>query len=525
MASLRWPDFSDYAKTAADFYRTAGCSPVWLRIGAPTAQAIQLIDLLQHADLKGLTPDDYDGEQWGAAATRRLADGEAAQFDLGVTVSALRYISDLHSGKFNPGIYHRPSEPGSEKVDLTALLGMLTRTGDVRAAVKNIEPPYPGYHRTEEALARYLALMREDGEQPLPVPGKALQPGDKYPPAALLADRLSKVGDLGPEEARKVIGVYDGVLSEAVKRFQSRHGLEPDGRLGQSTMAQINTPFAVRVRQLQFTLERWRWAPHTFQTPPIVVNIPEFELRAYDNSYNPELHMKVVAGKAYGHQTPVFAADLRFVVFRPYWEVPRSIQRAEMAPKLARDRAYLQRNEYEVVTSDGKALASGPLDDATIARIRSGQLRVRQRPGAKNALGPVKFLFPNEYNVYLHGTPDTQLFARARRDFSHGCIRVERPEDLAEWLLRGIDGWTRERIHTSITGAKTVTVTLERPVPVLIVYATAVALEGGEVRFFPDIYGQDTQLAALAVKGYPRHSLTPRTDATPPASAPAGVRP
>jgi murein L,D-transpeptidase YcbB/YkuD len=257
LASLRWPDFSDYAKMAADFYRTAGCTPVWLRTRTPTSQAIQLIDLLKRADLKGLDPDDYDAEQWAAAAIQRLADGELAQFDLGLTVSALRYISDLHFGKFNPEIYHCPSE-GSEKLDLTALLGLLTRTGDVRAAVKEIEPPYPGYHRTEEALVRYLALMREDGEQPLPVPGKALRPGDRYPPAALLADRLNKVGDLGPEEARKVIGVYDGVLSDAVKRFQSRHGLEPDGRLGRSTMAQINTPFAVRVRQLQFTLERWR---------------------------------------------------------------------------------------------------------------------------------------------------------------------------------------------------------------------------------------------------------------------------
>ncbi len=273
--------------------------------------------------------------------------------------------------------------------------------------------------------------------------------------------------------------------------------------LGQGTIAQLNTPLSFRVRQLQLTLERWRWVPHRYSRPPIVVNIPEFQLRALNESYLTELDMKVVVGKAYHHQTPVFAAEMRYVVFRPYWNVPRSIQRAELVPKLNRDRSYLAKNGYEVVTPQDQVVTSGIVDDDVMAQLRSGRLWIRQTPGPKNSLGLVKFLFPNEHDVYLHDTPATELFSRSRRDFSHGCIRVEKPEQLAAWVLRDKPEWTPERIHDAMHGNETIQVTLDTPIPVLIVYATAVVLDHGEVRFFDDIYGQDAQLEQLSVEGLP----------------------
>ena len=302
-----------------------------------------------------------------------------------------------------------------------------------------------------------------------------------------------------------------------MKHFQARHGLDPDGRLGKATLAQLNTPPEDRVRQLQLTLERWRWAPHQFPGPPIVVNIPEFESRALNASYATELEMKVVVGNAYHHETPVFAANMKQVIFRPYWNVPLSIQRAELLPKLNRDPSYLMKNRYEVVTPQGTVVTNGVVDDPTLAQLRSGTLRIRQTPGPENALGLVAFMFPNEYDLYLHGTPAMELFAKSRRDFSHGCIRAEKPQELAAWVLRNQADWTPEKISDAMNGSKTIYVSLDKPIPVLIVYATAVVLAGGEVRFFEDIYGQDAQLTALLAKGYPY----PRGKAT---SAGGGLR-
>jgi murein L,D-transpeptidase YcbB/YkuD len=291
---------------------------------------------------------------------------------------------------------------------------------------------------------------------------------------------------------------------DAVKHFQERHGLDVDGRIGKRTWQELNTPLIDRVRQLGLTLERWRWVPQSFPRPPVVVNIPEFRLRAFDESYRTELQMKVVVGQAYhGHQTPVFSANMTQVIFRPYWNVPLSIQLAELVPKLEKDAAYLAKNRYEVVTLQDTFVSNGVVDKDTLARLRSGELRIRQIPGPDNALGLVAFMFPNEYAVYLHSTPATELFSRSRRDFSHGCILVEKPRELAEWVLQYQPEWTPQRIADAMNGDKTLYVKIEKPIPVLIVYATAVVLANGEVRFFEDIYGQDARLLRLLAQRRP----------------------
>ena len=219
--------------------------------------------------------------------------------------------------------------------------------------------------------------------------------------------------------------------------------------------------------------------------------------------------MKVVVGKAYRHKTPVFSSEMTHLIFRPYWDVPLSIQRAELVPKIVKDPAYLAENDYEIVDSRRQLISTRAVSAAMLAQLRSGKLFIRQVPGEKNALGLVKFLFPNEYNVYLHSTPAKSLFLRSRRDFSHGCIRVEQPEELAQWVLRGVPGWDMDHIREAERGAESRQVNLDQPIPVLIVYGTAVVRADEEVFFFDDIYGYDAALTELLDHGYPYSGWQP----------------
>jgi len=257
---------------------------------------------------------------------------------------------------------------------------------------------------------------------------------------------------------------------------------------------------------MQLTLERWRWLPHDFEEPPIIVNIPEFHLRAFSSVQQGSvaLEMNVIVGKAYGHKTPVFADTMQYVVLRPYWNVPPSIQRSEITAGIQKDRDYIAKKGFEVITHSGEVVTSGPISDEVLARLRAGTLEVRQKPGPSNALGLVKLIFPNSYNVYLHSTPVQELFSRSRRDFSHGCIRVEKPAELTAWVLRNNPGWTLERVREAMQNGKdNQRVNLAKPVPVLILYATAIVDEAGAAHFFDDIYGLDADLEKVLAKGYP----------------------
>ena len=508
---LRWPDFSDYRTRVEKFYESSGYTFAWTRQGKATQQANALIEVLKRADVKGLNSEDYDGPRWTDRIVRLQSAGSApndreiAEFDLALTVCIARYVSDLHLGRVNPGLFPTGYGVGRQEFDLPGFLReRLTHATDVKAVLEGIEPPYDGYRRTLQVLEQYLAMAREDHEDLLPVTKKPVDPGQSYDAAGQLAGLLHRLGDLPASvEAPMDATTYDSALVDAVKHFQTRHGLDADGRLGKATFAQLNTPLRRRILQLQFTLERWRWVPPAFPRPPIVINIPEFVLRALGDSYGTELSMKIVVGKAYRHQTPVFAASMNQVTFRPYWNVPPSIQRSEIMPKLERDPSYLAKNRFEVVTLQDTVVTNGAVDQATLAQLRSGKLRIRQIPGPENALGLVAFRFPNEHDVYLHSTSAPGLLAKSRRDFSHGCIRAEKPQQLAEWVLRNQPGWTPQRIADAMNGDKTLHVSLDRPIPVLIVYATAVVLASGEVRFFEDIYGQDAKLEKLLAKGYP----------------------
>ena len=509
LPELRWPDFSDYRDHMRNFYQPTNYTLAWTRDGLPTPQALAIIDLLKQADSRGLDPEDYDGSRWADRLARLQtpqAAGATAIFDAALTVCVMRYISDNHIGKINPGHFKFGLSVEAKKYDLPAFLReRLVNGRDVKGELAQIGPPFAGYKRTLEALQHYLQLAGEDDGEKLPVPNKTIAPDSPYEGAPRLMRLLRLLGDLPANTAIPAdSNLYQGALVDAVKSFQSRHGLKPDGRLDSQTLANLNTPLSQRVGQLRLMLERWHWLPDRFTEPPIVVNIPEFRLRAYDSSQNPVLTMNVIVGKAFRHKTPVFEKDMRFVIFRPYWNVPPSIQRSEIVPAVQKDRDYIAKKGFEVVTPAGQVVTSGAITDEVLAQLRSGKLAVRQKPGATNALGLVKLMFPNEYNVYLHSTPAPQLFSQTRRDFSHGCIRVEKPAELAAWVLRDKPEWNVERAVAAMTSGKdNLQVNLTDPIPVLILYGTAVADPDGRVSFFDDIYGYDDELQKALAKGYP----------------------
>jgi murein L,D-transpeptidase YcbB/YkuD len=510
---LRWPNFSDYSKHVQKFYELNGNSLWWVKGMEPTSEAKQVIAVLLEADQKGLSADDYDGPRWNdrlaklKPATPQPTEADAVKFDLALTVCAMRYVSDLHIGKVNPKHFDFALDDESKKYDLPEFFRdhVVVNAGDVAGVLAQVEPSYPGYRRTIHALQTYVELAKKDDGEKLPPPtGKAIVSGETYPGVQRLARLLRLVGDLPADANVPADGlIYDGALVDAVKNFQRRLGREPTGRIDAQTLADLNVPLSKRVRQMQLTLERWRWLPDSYQKEPIVANIPEFRLRAYDKDFKIAVTMNVVVGKAYGHDTPVFGDTMEYVIFRPYWEVPYSITKAEMIPHIVRDPDYLAKKGFEVVDSKQNVVSEGTVTPEVLAQLRAGKLFVRQKPGPKNALGLAKFIFPNSYNVYMHDTPATEFFAKSRRDFSHGCIRLERPADLAAWVLRNNPGWTPERIHAAMNGTTTQQVNLTHPIPVLILYATVIVLDDGVVHFYDDIYGHDAALDKVLAKGYP----------------------
>jgi murein L,D-transpeptidase YcbB/YkuD len=509
LEGMRWPNFTDYRPSLLKFYEPTGYAPAWSQNSQPVPQALSLIEFFKAARKKGLNPEDYDASRWDERI--RALQGSpntsaVARFDVALTVCAMRYISDLHIGRINPQHFEFGLSVEQKKYDLAHFLrDRILATPNPEAALDGVEPPFAGYRRTEQALARYIELASSDDGEKLPDVMKPIDPGQPYAGVPRLTRLLKLVGDLPADAAPPADSqIYAGALVDAVKSFQRRHGLDADGRLGPATIKQLNVSLRDRVLQLQLTLERWRWLPAEFSAPPIIVNIPDFRLRALDENNKVVMDMRVVVGKAMRTETPVFSRNMTYVVLRPYWNVPPSILRSEIIPNIQRDRNYISRKNYEVATHDGKVVTSGVISDDVLAQLRAGKLMVRQKPGPNNALGLVKLIFPNEHNVYLHSTPSQSLFARSRRDFSHGCIRVEKPAELAAWTLRNNPGWTLEKVQQGMqSGKDNVTVNLAKPVPVFIVYGTAVTYETGEVHFSDDIYGHDASLAKALAKGYP----------------------
>jgi len=489
-----------YAHEAQEFYASRNYALAWIVQGKPTPQARAMIDALGSAGQKGLQPEDYDGPQWNLrlaalALLGKFSQSELIHFDVDLTLSTMGFLSDLHSGRVNPQAMRFALDVPAKALDLSQFLEQaLLTSDDPQKVIESVEPQFLTYRRTLDALNRYLKLAEQGDGEAVPATAKVVRPGDFFRGIPQLAKRLALLRDLDSPPDQVPSDTYAGSLVDAVKRFQLRHGLEPSGLIDARTLNEINTPISRRIVQLQLTLERFRWLPQNFERPPIIVNIPEYRLHLVDEAHHIVSSMNVVVGKAYHHQTPIFESEIRGVTFRPYWYVPLEIQRDELVPELERNAAYLDKNSYEILDHHGQVLVSTELQAATLDELRTGELLLRQRPGPDNSLGLVKLEMPNPFDIYLHDTPAQELFSKSRRDFSHGCIRVEEPSTLALWVLRGQPGWTADRIRSAMTGDETIRVNLDTPIPIWILYGTAEVLEDGQVRFFDDVYGHDAEL-------------------------------
>lgn len=476
--------------------------PLWLDArGQPTPQAFTLAAELDAIGNRGLQPEDYGGPGWldrvVALHDAATLDADRFRFEFEFDTALRRLVTHLHRGRIDPRRLGFEFDPSDKPIDLDHVLRALSRADDPSPQLTALEPPFPGHRRLRAAHVLYRELAAHTDRIDLPpIPGRVLEPGSPWNGSALLALRLHQLGDLGadalplfadPPQAR-----YEGALVEAVARFQRRHGLKADGRIGNRTLAALETPMSQRVEQIRFALERWRWTPVEAGKRRIVVNIPEFRLRALDREGRVEFESDVVVGAAFERQTPVFADALSLVVFQPSWHVPPSIVSRDLVPKALQDPLFLDRLGYEMIGGDGFVSSAHALQE-----LEAGRLRLRQKPGPQNSLGRVKFLFPNAHNVYLHDTPSTRLFERARRDLSSGCVRVADPHGLATWVLREQPEWPPERIADALQGgAPDRSVALAEPIPVQLVYMTTVASEDGVIQFFDDIYGHDARLRA-----------------------------
>lgn len=485
---LRWPRFPDYREALREVYATEEFAPLWFGDGHPTAQAQAMIAALAKADAEGLNAADYD-VPWLAAQAEQLAAAgtpaaeQVGRFDVALTVAAMRFLSDAAVGRIDPRRLGYVLDTEAKRPNVAAEVRALAVDADPAQRLAALASPLPVHVRLKEALAASRAVAARTDLPPLPRLPK-LRPGDHDAGLPALRAWLTAYGDMQEgEKAPPDPTAYDPTLAQAVRHFQRRHGLEPDAVIGRATQRALGVSPAQRVRQVELALERLRWLPYPLPDRFLLVNIPEFRLRGFEDSQPvPRLEMGVVVGSsAERTETPVLQADMRYLIFRPYWLVPSSIAEKELLPKAETDPSFLERQHMDLVNG-----------------------RLRQRPGPSNSLGLLKFIFPNPHHVYFHDTPSKSLFRRSRRDFSHGCVRVADPRALAEFVLDGQPGWDSQRIDAAMKrGPNNRRVDLQKPVPVYLIYTTVAVEPDGQVDFFDDIYGEDASLDALLKKGHP----------------------
>ena len=488
-------------------YQGNGQLFLWIdAAGLPSHDAEDAMTILRGAGDEGLDPADYHVDQIGRVAVRLRTPSppsisDLVSFDLGLSAGMLRYFHHVHRGRVDPRTLGLRLNVPADRHDFAALLQSAIADHRMAETVADLRPQVAQYRALRTMLSRYRSIARDADSQGAALPpfSRVVHPGDTYAGLDALQRRLVALGDLSaatPATAEST--VYGGPLVDGVRRFQIRHGLTDDGILGTSTQAALRVPLARRVRQIELALERLRWLPHLGDQRLLAINIPMFRLWGWDAippNGDPLFGMDVIVGRALRTQTPVFVEQLREVIFRPYWNVPPSIVRREILPILARDPEYLRRQQMEIVRGPGDDARVVAVTAENLVLLRQGTLRLRQRPGPHNALGLVKFVFPNTENVYMHGTPAQELFSRSRRDFSHGCVRVENPIALAEWALKALPEWNRDRIVSAMTGGRSIHVPLPQPIQVVLFYTTAAVMpDDGTIRFAEDIYLHDATL-------------------------------
>lgn len=491
------------------FYEKRGFAPAWSDSSGPLPRAQELIQAIGPLGVEGIAPGRYQPEKLEALrqevdalesfedphAQRRLADLDVELTNTFLTVAAHLAMGRLQPEKLRIDWYTKP-----RNVDLDARLEQaLAQEGGLPSALRSFTPPHEEYDRLRQALGRYREIAAKGGWPVVPA-GEDLKKGATGERVQALRLRLAATGDLAVSKGQPAPApVYDDAVASAVSHFQKRHGLEVTGTVDKETLAELNVPAADRVRQIQANMERWRWMPASLGERYISVNVPEFHFRLVEGD-RVALEMRVVVGKDQS-KTPAFSDQMTYLELNPTWNLPNGILSEEILPKLASDPGYLARNDMEVVKGWGDGEEVVDSSYASEAGKAGSPYRVRQRAGRANPLGQVKFMFPNEFDVYLHDTPADHLFDRTERDFSHGCIRLEKPLELAYYLLKDDPKWTPQAIQTAISSGEHASVKLPRPLPVHILYWTAWVDQDGTVEFRKDVYGHDETLEkALAAE-------------------------
>jgi murein L,D-transpeptidase YcbB/YkuD len=478
------------------FYHERDMKPLWVAADGPTGKAGILLTVFVAADTQGLNPNDYYVGQIKRYWDKKDAE-TLARLELLLTLALGDYAADLVEGRRQP----RQIDPDlfatarDNEIDSATLVEQAVAAPDLTAFLEELAPPFLQYRGLRDKLATFRAMAARGGWSQVRL-GPVLKPGLKDPRVPDIRRRLSATGEC-PEDDPTESTEYDERLVLAVKKFQQHNGLEPDGVLGSATIAAMNVPVAKRINQIIVNMETWRWVARNPGDWLLLVNIPSFELWGVRNN-KVEIALPVIVGREYT-MTPVFSDKLRYVEFNPYWDVPQSIAQKEMLPELQKDPGYLQTQHLRLFEGEGAGrheINSAAVDWTRVTPEEMDRYHLRQDPGPDNSLGTVKFVFPNQFDVYLHDTPARELFERTKRAFSHGCIRVARAQDLAVYVLGGpAKGWDEERVRSIIAGGKNQVVHLDSPLPIYIFYHTAVVdPESHELYFYEDVYGRDAIL-------------------------------
>lgn len=473
------------AEIVAKFLEGQAGSPVWTEPGGAAslnAHGKAVVEALQRAGREGLRPDDY----------RLPETSDGVTLETAVTSVVLRYVTDLQAGRIDPKRADPELFVYAREVDGVAMLERVAGATDPARALADLAPANPVYRRLRRLLAEYRDIEQAGGWGTI-ADGEPLKPGHRDVRIAEIRRRLAVSGDA--TVASEDPDAYDEVFGIAIRSFQARHGLEPDGVVGNKTILALNAPVADRIRQIVINMERFRWMPDDLGDDHVFVNMAGFTLD-YVRHGSLDFTMRVVVGRPF-RETPIFSDRIRYLEFNPTWTVPPKIASNDLLPKILKDPGFLAAGGYEVYAGwdDGAARLDPMAVDWARYKGRNLPFRLRQAPGKKNALGRVKFMFPNDFDIYLHDTPAREHFRRAVRNFSSGCIRLEHPVTLAERLFEA-DGQDASRIGAILESGKTARINLATPVPVHLTYLTAWIGEGGTVEFRDDLYGRDVRLAA-----------------------------
>jgi murein L,D-transpeptidase YcbB/YkuD len=499
------------------FYQMRKYEPAWTRDGYPLPVAEALAKAVKGADAEGLQPRNYHLERIETslgnirqtqARNERPETGKIVELELLLSDGYLVYAAHLLNGRVNPETLHSdewtiyPSRFNLARHLSTALNG-----GDVEGSLKSLLPAQQGYGRLKTALIVYRGLAERGGWPAIPGDGR-LEKGMKSDRVPVLRSRLKVTGEM-PASADSASDLFDEAVEEAVKKFQLSHGLLDDGIVGTRTLRALNVPVEKRIRQIELNLERWRWLPQNLGNPYIMVNIAGYGLEVVENESS-VLTMKIVVGTAY-QKTPVFSGKMTYIEMNPYWNVPHSIATEETLGKIQKNADFFAKENMKVFKADpnGEAVNPASIDWSALSE-NNFPYRLRQEPGPRNPLGRIKFMFPNKHSVYLHDTSDPQLFRKERREFSHGCIRIEKPMEMAAFVMKDSKEWPIEKIKAVLKTKETTVANLPKAIPVHILYFTAWGNGDGTTHFLEDIYRRDERLdRALQPKIKPAKAVKP----------------